>query len=55
MPSLVAVNTVSPLYKFDQNDVRRLAGRLFSAASFDIAQMQGLPIRPSEGVIFVST
>jgi alkylresorcinol/alkylpyrone synthase len=42
MPSLVAVNTVSPPFKFDQNDVRRLAGRLFSAASFDIAPMQAV-------------
>jgi alkylresorcinol/alkylpyrone synthase len=42
MPSIVAVRTASPPYKFDQNDVRRLAGRLFSAASFDVAQMQAV-------------
>ena len=42
MPSIVAVRTASPPYKFDQNNVRRLAGRLFSDASFDVAQMQAV-------------
>src|SRR5512144_1558874 len=42
MPSIVAVRTATPPHKFDQDDVRRLAGRLFSAASFDVAQMQAV-------------
>ena len=42
MPSIVAVSTATPPHKFDQNDVRHLAGRLFSAARFDVAQMQAV-------------
>jgi alkylresorcinol/alkylpyrone synthase len=42
MPSIVAVNTAAPPHKFDQNDVRRLAGRFFSGASFDVTQMQAV-------------
>jgi alkylresorcinol/alkylpyrone synthase len=42
MPSIVAVGTAVPPHKFDQDDVRRLAGQLFRAASFDVAQMQAV-------------
>jgi len=42
MPSIVAVSTAAPPHKFGQNDVRRLAGQLFSAASFDVEEMQAV-------------
>jgi alkylresorcinol/alkylpyrone synthase len=41
MPS-IGVSTAAPRHKFSQADVRRLAGQLFSAASFDVAQMQAV-------------
>jgi alkylresorcinol/alkylpyrone synthase len=42
MPSILSVSTAVPPHKFSQDDVRRLAGQLFNAASFDIAQMQAV-------------